>query len=166
MKVFGWWLAFVLGLYILQSAFLPLMGFNGVSADLMLLLVVSYSFQRGPRHGILMGFLTGLLQDLATGTFFGVDILAKMAVGFACGYFSRRLFKEQVVLPMAAVVAATAMHYLIVLVFMLLLGYQANILVQGHRLLLPMLAYNLAFALPVNWCVHQMCERLSTKKRN
>ncbi len=166
MKVFGWWLAFVLALYVVQSSLLPLIGFRGVSADLMLLLVVSYSFQRGPRHGILMGFLAGLLQDLATGTFFGVNAFVKMGIGYACGSFSRRLFKEQVVLPMAAVVAATAVHYLAVTVFMLLLGYRADFLAQGRQLLLPMMAYNLVFALPVNWCVHQMYERLSAKKRN
>ena len=164
MKVFGWWLAFVMGLYVLQSALLPLIGFHGVSADLMLLLVVSYAFQRGARHGILMGFLAGLLQDLATGTFFGVNVFVKMGIGYAGGYFSRRLFKEQVVLPMAAVVAATVVHYLAVTAFMLLLGYRADFLAQGRQLLLPMMAYNLAFALPVNWCVCQMCERWKAKK--
>ncbi len=164
MKIFAWWLAFVLGLYVLQSSLLPLIGFNGVSADLMLLLTVSYSFQRGARHGILMGFLSGLLQDLATGTFFGVNTFVKMIIGYAVGFFSRRLFKEQVVLPMAAVTAATAAHFLLVFVLMGLLGYWGDILAQGRQILLPMTAYNLAFALPVNWCVYRMCEWLKKEK--
>ena len=165
MRIFGFWLAFVLGLYVLQSALLPLIAFHGVSADLLLLLVVSYAFQRGPRHGILMGFLAGSLQDLATGTFFGVDIFAKMAIGYAGGYFSRRLFKEQVVLPMAAVVAATVVHFSIVLLLTLLLGYRIDAPLRYlPQRLLPMLAYNLLFALPVNACVRRMCERLRAKK--
>ena len=74
-------LAFMLLLYVGQSSLLPFIAFHGVSADLLLLLVVSVAFLRGAKVGALVGFLAGLLQDLATGTFFGVDIFAKMLIG-------------------------------------------------------------------------------------
>ena len=42
MKAVLTWAAFMLALYVLQSSLLPLIAFYGVSADLMLLMVVSF----------------------------------------------------------------------------------------------------------------------------
>jgi rod shape-determining protein MreD len=74
---------------------MPFISIHGISADLLLLFVVSVSFQKGSRNGSLVGFLSGLLQDLATGTFFGINIFIKMIVGYVCGRFSKQVFKEQ-----------------------------------------------------------------------
>ena len=163
MKAVLTWAAFMLALYVLQSSLLPLIAFYGVSADLMLLMVVSFSFLRGYKQGALFGFMAGLLQDLATGTFFGVNIFAKMIIGCGCGYFSRRLFKEQMMLPLMAVVAATGLQYLILLIFSWLLGYPVELLSHWRRSLAPMLVQNIVFALPVHIGVSRLSEWLKTK---
>lgn len=157
-------LAFVLLLYVGQSSLLPFIAFHGVSADLLLLLVVSVAFLRGAKVGALVGFLAGLLQDLATGTFFGVDIFAKMLIGYGCGHFSRRLFKEQMMLPLMAVVAATGLQYAIWLIFSWLLGYSVPLLTHWRHLLLPMLAHNVVFALPVHVSVSKLSTWMQEKK--
>lgn len=158
------WTAFVLMLYVLQSSLLPLLAYRGISVDILLLLVVSYSFLRGHKQGVFMGFMAGLLQDLATGTFFGVNIFAKMAIGYGCGYFSRRLFEEQLMLPLMAVATSTVVHYLITLVFFLLLGYMVDLFQHWQLFLLPMLLYNMVFALPVHVSVAKICTLLKEKK--
>lgn len=157
-------IAFMLLLYVGQSSLLPFIAFRGVSADLLLLLVVSVAFLRGAKMGALVGFLAGLLQDLATGTFFGVDIFAKMVIGYGCGYFSRRLFKEQMMLPLMAVVAATGLQYVIWLVFSWLLGYPVPLWTHWRHLLLPMLAHNVVFALPVHVGVSKLSSWMQEKK--
>ena len=97
------WFVFVLILYVIQSSLLPFISIHGISADLLLLFVVSLSFQKGRRNGALIGFLSGLLQDLATGTFFGINVFIKMIVGYVCGRFSRQVYKEQFFLVIVAV---------------------------------------------------------------
>lgn len=157
-------LAFMIFLYVGQSSLLPLIAFRGVSADLLLLMVVSVAFLYGAKVGTLVGFIAGLLQDLATGTFFGVDIFAKMGIGYGCGYFSRRIFKEQMMLPLMAVVAATGFQYVIWLIFSWLLGYSVNLWEHWRHLLLPMLVHNVVFALPVHMGVSKLSAWMQEKK--
>ena len=164
MKNFLLWAAFIGGAYVIQSAFLPLISYHGIGPDLLLLLVVSFSFLRGVRPGIFMGFLVGLLQDLATGTFFGMDIFSKMLVGACCGAFSNRVFKEQFFLPIFSSLAATMMNYLSLAVVVLLLGYRFNPILHLQMFLLPMLCYNVLFAWPMHLLVHWVCDKTAEKK--
>ncbi|MBE6096175.1 rod shape-determining protein MreD [Schwartzia succinivorans] len=158
------WALFVLALYVIQSSLMPFISIHGISADLLLLFVVSVSFQKGSRNGSLVGFLSGLLQDLATGTFFGINIFIKMIVGYVCGRFSKQVFKEQFFLMIAAVVFASAFNYVIYASFMFMLGYSFNLLLQFNSVFMPMMFYNVVFSLPVHIGVCKMCERLQEDK--
>ena len=164
MKIFFCWLAFVCGLYVLQASFFPLVAYNGVSPDLVILLVVSFSFLKGQRMGVFMGFMVGLLQDLASGTFFGTNIFSKMLIGYLGGVFANRVFREQVFLPLFASVMATALNYAVMVMFMFLLGHSLNLIVHLQQTLLPMIWYNMLFSVPVHRCVALLCDRLLEKK--
>ena len=164
MKKYGAWALFTVVLYVMQSSILPLIAWHEISADLLLVAVVSVSILRGSQEGVTFGFFAGLLQDLATGTFFGVDIFSKMVIGYACGAFSRHFVKEQFFLPLFAVVAASVANYFILLLFMILLGYRFDWMEQFSGLLLPMTAYNAAFAFPVHFWARKMSERFLSKQ--
>ncbi len=164
MRIFLLWLAFVCGLFVVQSSLLPMVAYSGISPDLLLLMVVSISFLKGSRMGVFMGFLAGLLQDLLTGTFFGVNIFSKMLIGYIGGIFSNRVFKEQVFLPLFASLLATVFNYAVLLLIMLLLGYSYSMPSHLEKVLLPMLWYNVLFAVPVHLLTSSMCERLAVKK--
>ena len=62
MNIFLGWLVMALGLYVLQSSFLPLVFFHGIGPDLLLLLTISYAFLKGNKLGSFMGFLLGLFE--------------------------------------------------------------------------------------------------------
>lgn len=157
MKVFLSWFAFMSALYVVQSSLLPLISYHGVSADLMLLLSVSFAFLRGERQGVLMGFLAGLFEDLATGTMFGVNTFLKMTTGYFCGSFSNNVFKDQIFLPVTTVAIATGVCFLAEFVFFLLLGYSPDLAALAARILIPGFIFNIAFALPVHFLVRRMC---------
>ena len=71
MKTVGAWALYMVVLYVVQSSLLPLAAWHEISADLLLVAVVSVSFFLGSQGGVMFGFCAGLLQDLATGTFSG-----------------------------------------------------------------------------------------------
>ena len=73
MKIFAMWAILTSGLYVLQTSFLPMFSYNGVSVNLMLLMTASIAFLQGHRWGVFMGFSAGLLQDLTTGDFLQED---------------------------------------------------------------------------------------------
>jgi len=164
MKFACCWAGIVGVLFVFQSALLPMLAFHGVSADLLLAFVVSFAFLRGSRLGVLCGFLCGLLQDLATGTFFGTNIFCKMIIGYVCGAFSNRVFKEQLFLPLLSVAMASVLNYFLLAVLMVLLGYRFDLLVHLQQVLVPMVLYNIVFAMPVHYLVYLTCERMKEKK--
>ena len=93
MKKYGAWALFTVVLYVLQSSILPLIAWHEISADLLLVAVVSVSILRGSQEGVTFGFFAGLLQDLATGTFFGVDIFSKSSFFCRCLPSLRRAWR-------------------------------------------------------------------------
>ena len=164
MKKIGKWAAFAAALFVLQTSILPLMAYHGITADLMLLLTVSFAFLRGAKQGAFMGFSVGLMQDLATGTYFGVNTLARTLMGLLFGQFSDRVFKEQFFLPVLASMAVTILNYFILALLMVLLGYRFNLESHVQQMLVPMLLYQLAFAYPVHYLTYRLDKRLEEKK--
>jgi len=164
LKKIGKWAAFAAALFVLQTSILPLMAYHGITADLMLLLTVSFAFLRGAKQGAFMGFSVGLMQDLATGTYFGVNTLARTLMGLLFGQFSDRVFKEQFFLPVLASMAVTILNYFILALLMVLLGYRFNLESHMQQMLVPMLLYQLAFAYPVHYLTYRLDKRLEEKK--
>ena len=166
MNNFGKLAAFAVALYVLQTSFFPLIAYHGISPNFMLLLTTSFAFLKGMEKGTLMGFATGLLTDLSTGTFFGVHAFTYMLLGNLCGRFANRVYKEQFFLPVFASLGITALNYFILALLMVLLGYRFNPISNVQVMLLPMLIYQLAFAYPVHFLTYQLDKRLSLKDTN
>ena len=164
MNNFGKLAAFAVALYVLQTSFFPLIAYHGISPNFMLLLTTSFAFLKGMEKGTLMGFATGLLTDLSTGTFFGVHAFTYMLLGNLCGRFANRVYKEQFFLPVLASIGATILNYFILALLMVLLGYRFNLESHVQQMLVPMLLYQLAFAYPVHYLTYRLDKRLEEKK--
>ncbi|MBE6091894.1 rod shape-determining protein MreD [Selenomonas ruminantium] len=166
MNNFAKLVAFVIALYVLQTSFFPLMAYHGISPNFMLLLTVSFAFLRGMEQGTFMGFLTGLLTDLATGTFFGIHAFTYLLMGNLCGRFANRVYKDQFFWPVFASLGVTALNYFILALLMVLLGYRFNPISNVQVTLLPMLIYQLAFAYPVHYLTYKLDKNISTNETN
>ena len=164
MKVFLGWLVLSLVLYVLQTSLMPLIFFRGIGPDLLLLVTISFAFLKGKQQGSFMGFLLGLLEDLATGGFFGVNTLSHMALGYACGIFSNRVLRDSFILPVVAAVVSTTATFCFMELIMALLGYGFYPLTHLKWKLFPMLCYNVVFAWPVHVIVHKVDSLVSEKK--
>ncbi len=164
MRTIGIWAAATVGLYVIQSSLLPLLAYHGLSANLLLLWVVSFAFLKGHRFGVFMGFCAGLLQDLATGTFFGCNTLIYMTAAFVCGKLSNRVFKEDFFLPILFSVFVTAGYYFMFAMFMFLLGYRFQLAALTQYILVPMLFYQLALAYPIHRLAYGLDGYLQKKK--
>ena len=155
MKIFAMWAILTLGLYVLQTSFLPMFAYNGVSVNLMLLMTASIAFLKGHKWGVFMGFAVGLLQDLTVGAFFGCNIFSYMLIGLLCGKFSDHIFKEQFILPVFSSLVTIAMHYFIMVSFIYLLGYKLDLKWSLQYTLVPMLCYQFVFAYPIHKLVFE-----------
>ncbi len=149
--IFSWAILIIL-MYAVQTSLLPFIGFNGVSANLMLLLTVSTAFLKGYKHGILMGLVTGFLQDITSGSYFGCAIFSYMIIGWFFGKFSDRIFKEQLLFPILSAPLAAAIHFFIMNFLISLIGYKINFLYSVQNILQPLIFYQVAFS----WLIHKI----------
>ncbi|MBT3231794.1 MAG: rod shape-determining protein MreD [Calditrichaeota bacterium] len=57
----------------------------GIRPDLLLIFTISTSIRRGRNHGLLVGFFSGLAQDMTSLGFLGIYALSKSSLGFWLG---------------------------------------------------------------------------------
>ncbi|GBG56467.1 rod shape-determining protein MreD [Sporomusaceae bacterium FL31] len=154
------WGIIVIAALIIQATVMPLLAFQGVQPDLLLIVVVSSSLLLGKDQGVSIGFFSGLLQDLVGGNIFGLNTLSKLITGYLFGMAERKVFKEHILLPVLAMVVATFCNSAISFILLLLLGYKIELMSAIINTVIPLLMYNVIVAIPV----HQVIYRVSQIK--
>ena len=127
---------------ILQSTVVSHFRIWGVFADLPLLVVVSWSLLRGPREGLIWGFIAGLTVDLFSGAPFGAATFGLMAAGFLAGLGQSTVFRSQLFLPLVAMLLATIVYDILFLLVVWISGYPVSWLDSLFRLILPSAVLN------------------------
>jgi rod shape-determining protein MreD len=73
---------------LLQFTFAPLISFNHIAPDFILILLVFYTIQMDQFKGALYGFAFGFMIDIISGGIFGSAMFSKTLSGFIAGYFA------------------------------------------------------------------------------
>jgi len=111
--------------------------------DLLLVVIVSLSFQWGGRRGLLLGFGGGLLQDILLGPAPGLFALAKLLAAFLAAAASRWFYRGSIWGPMFAVIGATIVHeVLIYCLSALFYGLELPVMVVLETIILPKMGYH------------------------
>ena len=150
MKGFFLFLAAFLGIVLRDTVF------NGLSVaggkpDFVLILVVFFAIFRGSVQGGLMGVALGLLEDLMTGRFIGINAICKGLLGYLVGVSDRNLYKNNFFVPIAAILVATFLNTVFYYLFSVLIGGHVGL----EKLILstiPDAVYNMCFS-PVFYAV-------------
>jgi rod shape-determining protein MreD len=129
---------------ILQSTIVSHFTIWGVFADLPLLVVVSWGLLRGPREGVIWGFIAGLTVDLFSGAPFGAATFGLMAIGFLSGLGKSTVFRSQIFLPLITVLLATIVYDILFLLVVWISGYPVSWLDSLFHLILPSAVLNAA----------------------
>lgn len=148
------------GLVLFFAAFLGIVlrdtVFNSLSVaggkpDFVLIMVVYFAIFRGSTQGGLMGAALGLMEDLMTGRFIGVNALCKGVLGYIAGVSRKNLYKNNFFVPIVAVLAATVLNTMLYYLFSVLIGSHIGF---GELALsaIPDSVYNMCFS-PVFYAV-------------
>lgn len=140
-------LLFVAGFFavLLQNTVFNVLAVAGGKPDFILILVVFFAIFRGPVQGGLLGIGLGLLEDLMIGRFIGINALCKGLIGYLAGTVEKRLYKNNFLVPMAALAVATFVQTFIYWLLSCLIG---SIVGLDEMLLvaIPDSVYNMCFA--------------------
>lgn len=156
MKCFFTWLLTIVAALVLQSTFFSVVTYHGIKPDLLLAVVISSSLLAGRDHGVVIGFFSGVLQDLVSGTFFGMHTFSKMVLGYCFGMAEAHVFKEHFLLPVIAMSLATLANTAILSTLMFFLGYQVNVFHYALSVLGPLLFYQVLLAIPIHKAIYRI----------
>lgn len=106
-------LIFMLLLFFLHLLFYQYLAFGDLLPDLFLVLVVFTGLRLGAMTGSLAGFLTGLVQDSFSFTFFGLHALSKTIVGFVIGKSRQAFYGNNILVQFIIIFASKFLHDLI-----------------------------------------------------
>jgi len=95
---------------ILQSTLFARLTVAGMKPDLVLVFVIIFALLRGSGEGAAAGFIGGLLQDLMFGQNIGMNTLSKMVTGYAVGVLERKIYKENLLIPLGVLFAGTFLN--------------------------------------------------------
>lgn len=72
---------------LVQVFIIPLIAIEGISPDLLIILLVFFTLKNGQLFGTVTGFFFGLIFDLISGSLLGTMMFSKTLSGFIAGYF-------------------------------------------------------------------------------
>lgn len=100
--------------------------FFGASANLLLVLIVSWGLLRGVSAALPVAFICGLGLDLLSGLPLGTSALGLMAGSLVVGLGTNRVFASNLILPVLLVAAATPIYAFVVLLTLQLRGFNLD----------------------------------------
>lgn len=121
---------------------------RGMVPDLVLIFVSFFAIVNGSRSGFAYGFLCGLFEDLYLGRFIGMNALAKAITAYLVGKLEMRVFKDNILVGFAGVIAATVINEAFLLILAALSWPK---LVLGPSMvynLMGQVAYNSLLSIP------------------
>lgn len=84
--------------------------------DLLLVMVISYTLVGGIKPGTIAGFALGMLEDLLSGGFIGVNTMTKTLLGFSTGLLEKSIFHDHIFVPSLMTFVGTILNSLLYMV--------------------------------------------------
>jgi len=136
----------LLGL-ILQTTIFSHLRFFGMIPDLVLILTVCFALLRGATEGAIVGFFSGLLEDMFSGQSLGINAISKMLIAYVIGLTEEKVYKENPWVAVVALLVATILDNLLAIFLYKTFFTLPNLgFTTFNRVLWPAILYNIFLA--------------------
>ncbi len=107
---FLFYIAFFILSIILQITIIPLFSIKGISPDLILILVISVSIQRGKFWGVVAGFSAGLVFDAFSTAPIGLSSFVNSISAFVAGFLLGEQLEQRFVVIVGLILVSLLIH--------------------------------------------------------
>lgn len=128
--------------FILQGTILSFFSMAGVLPNTALILVIAFTLIAGKETGAVVAISSGLLQDIFYAEVLGINAVTLFAIALMVGSLDKKVFKENLILPVVITILATAVHYAIQFFLVYFLGVEINIVALIRHYAFKELLYN------------------------
>ena len=151
--------------YLLQSTVFQALSFASISPNLMIVVVSAFGFMRGKKEGLWIGFFTGLLLDVFTGSILGFYALIYMYVGYFNGFFRKMFYPEDLKLPMLLIAGSDLGCNLLIYFFLFLFRNRYHFQYYLWNIMLPELVYTMLITIFLYVIILKVNQRLETLEK-
>ena len=148
--------------YLLQSTVFQALSFASISPNLMIVVVSAFGFMRGKKEGLWIGFFTGLLLDIFTGSILGFYALLYTYVGYFNGFFRKMFYPEDIKLPMLLIAVSDFSCSLIIYFLLFLFRGKFDILYYLLNIMIPELVYTMVVTIFLYFIILKINQKLET----
>lgn len=137
----------LIALYIFQTTVLNDLAIARVRPNVILLIVVYIGYRYGKIPGILMGFFTGLLIDLAEGSYVGYFALIYMLLGYFCGFTKKLYHKDYHLIPLILIGLSDFSLNFVIYITSFMVRNRLDFTYYLFRIILPELIYTMVISI-------------------
>lgn len=99
-------------LLILDNTFSPFLAIRGAWPNFLFVFSIAYSIINGKKEGILIGVISGLLQDIFFFNGFGVNALVNTLCCYIAGSIGEGIWREKKLIPIITIFVGTILKVL------------------------------------------------------
>lgn len=132
--------------FLLQCTLFQHFAFAGIVPNLMIVITSIFGFMEGRSHGMMVGFICGLLTDVFYGNLLGLNALICLYIGYANGVGNRGFYPDDFKFPLLFISASDFAYLLMVYITGFLFRARFNIGYYFIHLMLPELVYTVAIS--------------------
>lgn len=137
---------------------------GGVSANFMVMIIVSFALLRGSKEGIWVGAFAGLLYDITFGTVLGPTLLTYALIGYVCGKFNKNFYRENFIIPFLCTLFSSLFANFSSM-FLFIMRGKLNVVFFLKTIIIPELIYTVTLSLVVYQLTYLVNERLELHER-
>ncbi|PKM50254.1 MAG: rod shape-determining protein MreD [Firmicutes bacterium HGW-Firmicutes-7] len=134
-------IAIVIFNIVFQSTIVQDIAIGGITINLLIITVVSFSLMRGKLEGAIIGFFIGLMQDVFFGNVIGFYALLYMYFGFFSGYLNKALYRDNLLIPILAITGSDLILNLLIYIMTYLFRGRIDFAYYFMNIILPELVY-------------------------
>lgn len=156
----------VLGLaIILQTTFIPQMRVFGGQPDLILLIVLAWSIHSRLEINVTWAFVGGAMSDFMSASPTGASIIGLLVLVFVIDRLKNQLFDVSFLVLVGMVLLGTLVQQFTFMGVLMFTGSTVRIVDQFFYVVVPSMAYNLVFIIPVYWFVRRIQRAFLIERR-
>ena len=128
---------------ILQCSVFQIFRIASIGPNLLIIMTASFGLMCGQKTGMYTGLVGGLIMDLLYPGTIGFNALIYMWIGYACGYFYRIFYDDDIKTPLLLCSVADIVYGLYCYFFQFLLRGRIHLFFYLRRIIIPEMVYTL-----------------------
>lgn len=150
----------VITLFIFDNAVSPFFAIKNIYPSVLFVFIVCYSIINGYTEGVIIGVITGALQDIYFPGVIGINMLINMLICLIAAKIGKEIFKEKAIIPIFSTFLLSLIKSITVFVMFILIKSSNNFM----NLIIYKAIYEMIIALLLYKIILKFSETKTIKK--